>query len=82
MLEGHRSLVVNTPTTGPALVAIHYWSGSEGLDQSKEPTACFVFASVGRISEGYGLDGPGVCLGDGHTEAYLKDMGMAGLASA
>ena len=25
--------------------------------------------------------GPGVCLGDGQTEAYLKDMGMAGLAS-
>ena len=23
-----------------------------------------------------------VCLGDGQTETYLKDMGMAGLASA
>ena len=25
---------------------------------------------------------PGVCLGEGKTESYLKDMGMAGLASA
>ena len=25
---------------------------------------------------------PGVCLGDGQTEAYLKDMDMTGLASA
>ena len=36
----------------------------------------------GVLSEGYGHDGPGVCLGDGQTEAYLKDTGMAGLASA
>ena len=33
-------------------------------------------------SEGYGHGGPGVCMGDGQTEAYLKDMGIAGLASA
>ena len=33
------------------------------------------------LSEGYGHVGPGVCLGDDQTEAYLKDMGMAGLAS-
>ena len=26
--------------------------------------------------------GPGVCLGDGQTEAYLKNTGMAGLAFA
>ena len=26
--------------------------------------------------------GPGVCLGDGQTEAYLKDMDMASLAFA
>ena len=38
-------------------------------------------ASGGGLSEGYGLGGPGVCLGDGQTEAYLKDMGMAGLVS-
>ena len=34
------------------------------------------------LSEGYGHDGPGVCLDDGQTEAYLKDAGMTGLASA
>ena len=43
--------------------------------------SCFVVASDGGLSEGYGHDGPGVCLGDGQTEAYLKDMGMTGLAS-
>ena len=32
--------------------------------------------------EGYGHDGPGVCLDDGQTEAYLKDMDMTGLVSA
>ena len=36
----------------------------------------------GGLSEEYGHDGPGVCLGDGQTEAYLKDMGMTGLTSA
>ena len=35
----------------------------------------------GGLSEGYGHDGPGVCLGDGQTEAYLKDMSMTGLGS-
>ena len=29
--------------------------------------------SGGDLSEGYGHGGPGVCLGDGLTEAYLKD---------
>ena len=38
--------------------------------------------SDGCLSEGYGHGGPGVCLGDGQTEAYLKDMGMTGQASA
>ena len=42
----------------------------------------FMVASGGVLSEGYGLDGPGVCLGDGQTEAYLRDTGMAGLAPA
>ena len=42
----------------------------------------FVVASGGGLSEGYGPGGPGVCLGDGQTEAYLKDMDMTGLASA
>ena len=35
----------------------------------------------GGLYEGYGHDGPGVCLGNGQTEAYLKDMDMTGLAS-
>ena len=39
-------------------------------------------ASGGGLSEGYGHDGPGICLDDGQTEAYLKDTGMTGLASA
>ena len=38
--------------------------------------------SGGGLSEGYGHDEPGVCLGDGQTEAYVKDMGMTDLASA
>ena len=42
----------------------------------------FMVASSGALSEGYRHDGPGVCLGDGQTEAYLMDMGMTGLASA
>ena len=37
--------------------------------------------SDGGLSEGYGHDGPGVCLGDGQTDSHLKDMGMTGLAS-
>ena len=41
----------------------------------------FMVASGGVLSEGYGHDGPVVCLGDGQTEAYLKVMGMTGLAS-
>ena len=36
----------------------------------------------GGLSEGYGHDGPGVCLGDGQTEACMKDMDMTGLVSA
>ena len=35
---------------------------------------------VSNVCTGHG--GPGVCLSDSQTEAYLKDMGMAGLASA
>ena len=34
------------------------------------------------LSEGYGHGGPGVCPSDGQTEAYLRDTGMTGLASA
>ena len=41
----------------------------------------FMVASGGGLSQEYGHDGSGVCLGDGQTEAYLKDTGMTGLAS-
>ena len=44
-------------------------SKPEGFDHAEGPPAWFVFASGGDLSEGYGHDGPGVCLGDGHTEA-------------
>ena len=30
----------------------------------------------GGLFEGYERDGHGVCLGDGQTEAYLRDMGI------
>ena len=39
-------------------------------------------ASCGVLSEGYGHDALGVCLDDGQTEAYLKEIGMTGLVSA
>ena len=55
---------------------------SEGLDHTERASTRFMVASRVVLSEVYGHDGPGVCLGDGQTEAYLKDMGMAGLASA
>ena len=45
------------------------------------PPASLVVASDGGVSVGYGQDKPCVCLGDRQTEAYLRDMGMAGLAS-
>ena len=48
----------------------------------RSPPACVVVASGGILSEGHGNDGPCICLGDGQTEAYLKDMGRTGLASA
>ena len=42
----------------------------------------FLFFAVGLFTVGIWHGGLGVCLGDGQTEAYLKDMGMTGLASA
>ena len=36
---------------------------TEGLPE------CFVVASGGSVVEGHGHGGPGVCLGDGQTEA-------------
>ena len=50
--------------------------------ETEEAFTCFMVASGGDLSEGYGHGGPGVCLGDGQTEAYLKDTGMGGLSSA
>ena len=52
------------------------------LDYAEGASTRFMVASGGVLSEGYGHDGPGVYLGNGQTEAYLKDMGMAALASA
>ena len=52
------------------------------LDYAEGAPTRFMFASGGGLSEGYGQGGTGVCLGDGQTEACLKDTGMAGLASA
>ena len=42
----------------------------------------FTIASGSALCEGYWQGGPGVCLGHGQTEAYLKDMGMTGLPPA
>ena len=55
--------------------------GVRGAEPCRGPPAWFVVASGGILSEGYWHDGPGVCLGDGQTVAYLKDMDMTGLAS-
>ena len=48
---------------------------------AERPSTSFMGASGGGLSEGYGHDGPAVCLGDGQMETYLKDMDMTGLAS-
>ena len=44
-------------------------SRSEGLDHAKGASTGFMVASGGVLSAGYGHGGPGVCLGDGQTEA-------------
>ena len=44
-------------------------SRSEGLDHAEGAAKGFRVASSGGLFEGYGYDGPGVCLGDGQTEA-------------
>ena len=56
--------------------------GPEGLDHAEGATVYYVIASGNGLFGGYGREGPGVCLVDGQTEAYLKDMGVKGLASA
>ena len=47
------------------------------LDRAGEASTGFMVASGGGLSEGYGHGGPGVCLGDGQTKTYLKDMDLA-----
>ena len=42
---------------------------TEGLVQAEEGSTRFMVASGGGLSERYGHGGPGVCLGDGQTEA-------------
>ena len=43
--------------------------GGGGWTITEGPTACFVVASGGVLTEDYGHDGPGVSLGHGQTEA-------------
>ena len=52
------------------------------MDHAEGAPTGFMFASGAVLSEGYGYGGPGVYTGDGQTESYLIDTGMAGLASA
>ena len=78
-LCGHVArLLRRIPPAGSCLV------GFRVSDHTERSPACFVVASGGGLSEGYGRGvrgGPGICLGNGQTEAYLKDMSMTGLAS-
>ena len=46
-----------------------FLSRSEGLYHAEGASSRFMVASGGVLSEGYGHDGSGVCLGDGQTEA-------------
>ena len=46
-----------------------FLSRSEGLDHAEGASIGFMCASGGGLSEGYRHGGPGVCLGDGQTEA-------------
>ena len=49
-----------------------------GWSMPRRAARVLMFATGGDLSEGYG---PGVCLGGGQTETYLKDMGMTDQAS-
>ena len=46
-----------------------FLSRSEGLVHAEGAPTRFMVASGGVLSEGCGHGGPGVCLGDGQTEA-------------
>ena len=58
--------VARHPTKDPAE---SFLSRSEGLDHAQGASICFMVASDGVLPEGYGYDGPGVCLGNGRTRA-------------
>ena len=64
------------PPIGSCLVKIR------GLNHAEVILRMLHGCVSGGLSQGYVHDGPGVCLVDGQTEAYLKDMCMTGLASA
>ena len=59
-----------------------FLSRSEWLVHAEGASTRFMVASGEGPSEGYRHGGPGVWLGDGQSEAYLKDMGMTDLVSA
>ena len=63
------------------LIPVTFLSRSEGLNHDERVYTDFKVASDGLLFEGYGHGGSSVCLGDGQTESYLKDMGMTGFHS-
>ena len=64
-LYGH---VARLPAENPAH-RILSCRDSEGLVQAEGAPTRFMVASGGVLSKGCGPGGPGVCLGDGQTEA-------------
>ena len=48
--------------------------GSEGLDQAEGASTGFMFASGGRLHEGYGHGGSGVSLVDGPASAWAMSI--------
>ena len=60
-------IVARLPAEDPAYRI--YLLRSEWLDHAEEAFTCFMLASGGVLSVGYEHDGPGVCMGDGQTEA-------------
>ena len=68
MLSIHRfyGYVARLPVEDPRS-SNSFLSRSEGLDHAEEASTSFIVASGGVLSDGYGHDEPGVCLGDGQT---------------
>ena len=54
---------------GKSRPADYFSSKFQGLDHAEWVSTGFMVASGEILSEGYGHGRPGVCLGDGHTEA-------------